>query len=271
MTFKTLVSRLRDCGFSAPEHEAAELVRVIGKKDRAWCLINRDEPLPTDIEAALSQRESGIPLQYILGEAWFYGYSFAVSSNCLIPQPDTEHLVARALYYIKDGNRVVDLCTGSGCIALSILKETSNVTAVAVDISADALDIARKNAERHGVSDRIEFIEADLLRCDMASFISDADIILSNPPYINTDVIPTLSKEVQNEPTIALDGGADGMDFYRHFINVIPPLMKPSAKLLFEIGYDQGEKISALCADKGLKCQLHKDFGGNFRVAEISL
>ena len=271
MTFKSLVSRLRDCGSSAPEHEAAELIRVICGKDRAWCLLNHDTPLSDNIEPALAQRESGIPLQYILGEAWFYGYQFAVSSNCLIPQPDTEHLVALALTYIKEGNRAVDLCTGSGCIAISILKETLNVTAVAVDISADALDIARKNAERHGVSDRIEFIEADLMKCDMASFISDTDIILSNPPYINTDVIPTLSKEVQNEPAIALDGGADGMDFYRHFINVIPPLMKRDAKILFEIGYDQGEKISALCADKGLKCRLHRDFGGNFRVAEISL
>lgn len=271
MTYHTLVSRLRNCGSAAPDHEASELVRLIDKKDKTWCLLNSSVPLSDDIEAALAKRESGIPLQYILGEAWFYGYSFAVSSNCLIPQPDTEHLVAHALAYVREGNRIVDLCTGSGCIAISILKETAKVTAVAADISADALDIARKNAERHGVTDRIEFIETDLLHCPMAPLLSDADIILSNPPYINTDVIPTLSIEVQNEPAIALDGGSDGMDFYRHFINVIPPVMKPTAKIFFEIGYDQGEKISALCADKGLKCRLHKDFGGNFRVAEISL
>lgn len=271
MTYKTLISGLSDCGSSAPEHEAAELISAIAKKDRAWCLLNPDAPLPPEIDTALAQREAGVPLQYILGEAWFYGYNFAVSSNCLIPQPDTEHLVALALTYIIEGNRIVDLCTGSGCIAISILKETDNVTAVAADISADALDIARKNAERHGVADRIEFIEADLLRCGMASVIGNADIILSNPPYINTDVIPTLSDEVRHEPAIALDGGRDGMDFYRHFLSVIPPVMKPTAKILFEFGYDQGEKITALCAASGLKCRLHKDFGGNFRVAEIHL
>ncbi len=233
--------------------------------------MNPDVPLPPEIESSLIKREAGIPLQYILGEAWFYGYNLAVSSNCLIPQPDTEHLVALALTHIIEGNRVVDLCTGSGCIAISILKETAGVTAVAADISSAALDIAQKNADRHSVADRIKFIETDLMHCDMAPIVGDADIILSNPPYINTDVIPTLSAEVRHEPAIALDGGADGMDFYRHFINTIPPVMKDTAKILFEIGYDQGEKISGLCADSGLKCKLHKDFGGNFRVAEISL
>lgn len=271
MTFKNLVARLRDCDAAAPEHEAAELVRVIDKKDKAWCLLNPDAPLSDAVDAALGERESGIPLQYVLGEAWFYGYQFAVSPHCLIPQPDTEHLVALALTYIMEGNRILDLCTGSGCIAVSILMEAPSVTASAVDVSPDALDIAKENARRHGVADRVKFIEADLLEWDMSRLISEADIILSNPPYINTDVIPTLSKEVQNEPAIALDGGADGMDFYRHFINAIPPFMKPDAKLLLEIGYDQGERVSSLCADKGLKCRLHKDFGGNFRVAEISL
>ena len=267
MNYIDLRKRLIACGSSDPGAEAAALSGM----PRAWCLCNQTAPLPESAEARLLRRESGEPLQYILGEAWFYGYPFKVSPACLIPQPDTEIAVDLALRRISDGMRILDLCTGSGCIAISILKENASLTADALDISADALEIAQENARLLGVGEHIRFHRADVFRdpiCD--ALAAAADLIISNPPYINTAVIPTLSEEVRREPHIALDGGADGMDFYRHFIRHLAPRMKPHARMILEIGYDQGERMEALCREAGLACTLHRDFGGNIRVAEIA-
>ncbi|MBQ2766258.1 MAG: peptide chain release factor N(5)-glutamine methyltransferase [Clostridia bacterium] len=270
MTYLELLKRLTDIGADAPSHESAEMIRVLCGKPREWCLANRTADLPQAVDSALEMRAQGIPIQYVLGEAWFYGNRFIVSPDCLIPQPDTEHCVSFALLHLKNGDRVLDLCTGSGCIAISILKENTSVCGTAVDISAPALEIARRNALENGVADRLTFLKSDVLSDDISNLIASADVIVSNPPYINTNVIPTLSKEVQCEPSLALDGGADGMDFYRHFIKNLTKHMKPSAVMILEIGYDQSDRILALCQIEGLVCRLHRDFGGNIRVAEIS-
>ncbi len=270
MTYLSLVKCLTDLGVSSPSHEAAELVRVLAGKTREWCLLHRDDELPDSIDKAVADRRQGVPLQYILGEVYFYGHRFVVSPDCLIPQPDTEHLVMLALKHIGNGTRILDLCTGSGCIAISILKENARLTATAVDISPKALQIAKQNADLHRVSDRLNFIESDVLTSDFVELIRSADLIVSNPPYINTDVIPTLSGEVQHEPHIALDGGSDGMIFYRHFILNLAQFMKPEAMMLLEIGYDQSDRIAELCKSQALACTFHKDFGGNIRVAQIS-
>ncbi len=269
MTYLDLIKHLSDIGAASPSYEAVELVRVLCDKPREWCMQNRDTELPPAIDTALKKRADGIPLQYILGEAWFWGNRFAVSPDCLIPQPDTEHCVSLALENLAPGGRLLDICTGSGCIAISILKETASATAVAIDISEPALAIARQNAAEHGVADRLTLIHADALADDISEHVRNADVIVSNPPYINSDVIDTLSREVQNEPRIALDGGDDGMIFYRHFINDLAPLLKPTAVMILELGYDQSERISELCENSGLSCELHRDFGGNIRVAVI--
>ncbi len=269
MTYLHLVKRLTDIGSDAPSHEAAEIVRVILGKSREWCLTNRDADLPQAIDDALAKRESGIPLQYILGEVWFYGNRFAVSPYCLIPQPDTEHCVSIALSNLNTGARLLDLCTGSGCIAISILKENTSAHGVAVDISAAALEIAMQNSLDNATADRLSLVRADVFSDDIIPLVRNADVIISNPPYINTDVIDTLSSEVQHEPRIALDGGADGMIFYRHFIKKLTRHMKPSAVMILELGYDQSERITELCHSNNLICHLHRDFGGNIRVAEI--
>ncbi len=269
MTYFHLQKQLTAIGVDSPSAEAAEIVRSIMEKSREWCLSNRDAELPSEIDFILEKRANGIPLQYILGEAWFYGNRFTVSPDCLIPQPDTEHCVSLALDSLPIGGYLLDLCTGSGCIAISILKEKSSVRATAVDISPAALEIAKKNAILNGVSENLDFIEANVLTDDLSSLIKEADVIVSNPPYINSDVIATLSKEVQHEPRIALDGGDDGMLFYRHFIENLTKQMKPSAVMILEIGYDQSERISELCNKSGLDCRLHRDFGGNIRVAQI--
>ena len=148
-------------------------------------------------------------------------------------------------------------------------SENISATATAIDISEPALAIAKQNSAEHGVCARLALIKANVLVDDISEYVRSADVIVSNPPYINSDVIDTLSAEVLNEPRIALDGGDDGMIFYRHFINSLAPLMKPSAVMILEIGYDQSERISALCDDAGLSCTLHRDFGGNIRVAII--
>ncbi|MBQ8552512.1 MAG: peptide chain release factor N(5)-glutamine methyltransferase [Clostridia bacterium] len=270
MTYLSLVKCLTEFGAAAPTHEAAELVRVLTGKPREWCIMHRDEALPSSIDTAVIKRMNGIPLQYILGEAWFYGHRFIVSPDCLIPQPDTEHLVMLTLERIGSNANILDLCTGSGCIAVSVLKENTSASATAVDISDKALSLAKRNAKLHEVYDRIIFIEADILTADTGEIIKNADVIVSNPPYISTSVIATLSAEVRCEPSIALDGGADGMIFYRRFINDLTKHMKQDAVMLLEIGYDQSEQIAELCRLQRLNCRFHKDFGGNIRVAEIT-
>ena len=269
MTYLDLIKHLTDIGASSPTYEASEMIRVLMKKPHEWCMQNRGTELPPIIGSAFQKRADGIPLQYILGEAWFWGNRFTVSPDCLIPQPDTEHCVSLALKYLAPGGKLIDICTGSGCIAISILKENTSATAVAIDISKPALRVAAQNAADHGVTDRLTLMQADVLTDDITEYVRTADVIVSNPPYINSDIIDTLSDEVRHEPRIALDGGDDGMVFYRHFINNLAPILKPSAVMILEIGYDQSERISKLCEEAGLFCTLHRDFGGNIRVAVI--
>lgn len=272
MTYTDLISHLTELGASSPESEAAELTRVFSGKSREWCILNRTAELPNSslIENALDKRRQGTPLQYIIGEAWFFGNRFLVTPDCLIPQPDTEHLVDLALKHAKGQCTVLDLCTGSGCVAISILKENPQACAVAVDISVPALEVAEKNASLHSCTDRIRLRQLDVFGDSTADLIRSADVIVSNPPYINSDVIPTLSSEVRCEPTLALDGGSDGLRFYRHFILTLTNHMKDGAVMLLEIGYDQSEPITNLCRSAGLTLKLHRDFGGNLRVAEIT-
>lgn len=271
MNYIELLERLRLLDAYAPEHEAAEFIRVISGKSREWCVLNRTAELPNGgkLESALKKRSEGIPLQYILGEAWFYGRQFNVSQDCLIPQPDTEHTVGLALKCLPKSGTLLDLCTGSGCIAISVLAERPDIHATAVDISEPALAIARSNSKLHEVSEQLTLIEADVLANDISSLIADADVITANPPYIKTEVISTLSAEVQHEPHIALDGGVDGLDFYRHFICTLSKHMKNDTVMILEIGYDQHEKIKELCEGANLCCNFHRDFGNNIRVTEI--
>ncbi len=271
MNYFELLERLHLLGASAPEHEAAEFIRVISGKSREWCILNKTSELPNEIEleSALSKRSLGLPLQYILGEAWFYGRRFNVSEDCLIPQPDTEHAVELAVKRLPKDGTLLDLCTGSGCIAISVLAERPDAHATAVDISVPALAIAKSNSELHGVAKRLTLLEADVLERDISELVSAAHVITANPPYIRTEVISTLPTEVRHEPHLALDGGTDGLDFYRYFIGTLSKYMRADTVMILEIGYDQHEEIKALCDGENLCCIFHKDFGNNIRIAEI--
>jgi len=196
-------------------------------------------------------RRAGIPYQYITKESEFMGLSFAVNEAVLIPRPETEHLVEIGLQHLKNLSqtrpehaalRVLDLCTGSGCVAIAIAKINPDCTIVASDLSTEALALARENALHNGVEDRISFVQSDLFENINASF----DLILSNPPYIPSEDLPGLQEEVRKEPSLALDGGSDGLDFYRIIASHAEELLSEGGLLALECGIGQAEDIKKM-------------------------
>ena len=267
-------------------------------------------PVSDDLRNAflkgIERRAAREPLAYIVGEQSFMGLPFIVSEDVLIPEQDTENLVEEALRLIDDGSRILDLCTGSGCILLSLLHYTNGCIGVGTDLSEKALEIARRNASAHGLSDQTVWLQGDLFdaldplnkkdnddkdnkreesRDDQAekstepeksesgfpgmSYTSGYDMIISNPPYIPTSVIDTLQPEVRcAQPRMALDGGGDGLDFYRRIIREAPVHLVVGGRLLLEIGYDQAEAVSDLLREAGYYgIEILKDYGGNDRIA----
>ena len=224
-----------------------------------------DEEQLANARKRLSAHE---PLAYILGETVFYDETYKVTPAVLIPRPDTERVVEWVLKALPTGGRFLDICTGSGCIAISALCHSENTTAVAVDVSLDALGVAQVNAILNDVSARLTFLQTDILKGFPLE--EDFDVIVSNPPYVNTDVVATLEEECRHEPYIAFDGGADGGTFYRAMLESCPAHLKKGGKIIFEIGYDQRELMNTLCKEKDFSLQIYKDYGKNDRVAVIT-
>lgn len=210
---------------------------------------------------AIERLENGETFAYVLGEWYFYDETYKVTPDCLIPRPETEHLVEWLIGNLPQNGVFADFCTGSGCIAISTLAHRKDLTALAVDISDKALDIARDNAVLNGVSERISFVQADILNDEFLGG-RKFDVIVSNPPYIRSDVIDTLSVQVKNEPRIALDGGDDGLDFYRVLFSKYTDNVKQNGAVICEIGYDQGQALNDLFG-----CRIMKDYSGNDRIA----
>ena len=222
-------------------------------------------------EALAKRRNTREPLEYILGKAWFFGLQFDVTDDCLIPQADTEIVCERLISSLKSGSRFADICTGSGCIALAALANSEDTTAVGYDISEGALAVARENAKKFDLAHRFSARQADVFSPDFLSGEEPFDCIVSNPPYIETGGIDTLSPEVRKEPRIALDGGADGLKFYRRLLEACPPHIKKGGSLLLEIGYDQRDALQRLCDERDFRCEFYRDFGGNDRVCAVFL
>lgn len=210
----------------------------------------------------LSRRQKRVPLQHITGEQEFMGLTFRVNEHVLVPRQDTEVLVETVLEKACPGMEILDMCTGSGCILISLLKLGKELSGAGVDVSEKALVMARENAKRQGVD--AEFLHSDLFTDVRGQY----DIIVSNPPYIRTEVIRGLQEEVRlYDPMLALDGKEDGLHFYRRIIEESPKYLKEKGSLYFEIGHDQGQEVSALMKEAGFTgVTVKKDLAGLDRV-----
>ena len=253
------------------KNEAAILLQAFaGIRPEALPLCKDEVFLSDALENAVNMRCTHYPLQYLIGEWQFCTETYTVTPDCLIPRSDTEILVEMASTLLPQGGRFLDLCTGSGCIAISLLSARLDSTGIGVDLYDNTLSLAKHNAKQNGVSERISFVKADVLSSDFMKDLDHFDLIVSNPPYISTQTVDTLSPEVLFEPRAALDGGTDGLDFYRVLIREYPRYLSRDGKMILEIGYDQGEAVSNLALDAKMRCSIKKDLGGNDRMAILS-
>lgn len=214
----------------------------------------------------IARRCAREPLAYIVGSTDFMGLRFEVNPEVLIPEQDTENLVEEILKEGRDGERILDLCTGSGCILLSLLHYSNTSTGVGTDLSPKALDLSRRNADSLKLSERVQWRQGDLF--EAVDPDEKFDLITANPPYIASEVIPGLAEEVRcHEPRLALDGGTDGLAFYRRIIPEAVPHLVMGGLLCLEIGFDQGEDVSGMMRDAGYyDVSVIKDYGGNDRI-----
>ena len=259
---------LTDAGVPDAALDAWYLLQMVCRIERSYYYVHGEEDITQDAqkeyEIAVQNRAEHIPLQYIIGEQEFMGLRFKVNSNVLIPRQDTETLVEQVLKIVKPGMKVLDLCTGSGCVLISVLKNAPELTGVGSDISKTALLVAKENAKMHEV-------DADWIRSDLFDNITETfDVIMANPPYIPTGEILSLMPEVRDfEPENALDGGADGLDFYRKIAGQVKDYLNPGGYVYMEIGYDQGEAVSELMRNAGFtEVEVIKDLARNDRVVK---
>lgn len=248
--------------------DAWYLLQMACKIDRNFYYLHEEEELTaeqqSEYEITVHKRAEHVPLQYIIGEQEFMGLKFKVNSNVLIPRQDTETLVEEALRVAKPGMKVLDLCTGSGCIIISLAKNVADILCMGSDISKQALLVAKENAKANEVE--VEWQRSDLFENISGRF----DLIVSNPPYIPTGEISGLMPEVRDfEPVDALDGKEDGLYFYRIIIEKSPEFLNPEGYLYLEIGYDQGEAVSSMMRRCGYtQVEVIKDLAGNDRVVK---
>lgn len=264
MKYDEIAKILADAGVQNARFEAAILIEELCG-ERVCESREYDDVL---FEAALEKRASGYPLQYIIGKWWFARSEFEVDENCLIPRPDTECVVEEAVKLLPQNASFVDLCTGSGCIAVSIADLRPDTRGVAVDLYPKTLDIAKRNARRNNVADRLDFVLGDVLSGEVLGE-EKFSAIISNPPYIRRGEIDSLSREVSYEPRAALDGGEDGLVFYRAIVGKYQKNLDTGGRFILEIGYDQAEDIRAIAEENGFSCNVKKDLGGNYRVAVL--
>ena len=260
---------LTEAGVPEAEQNARILLEYVCGTDRQAMLLAPERVLSSAEEEqyrqVIERRTQRIPLQHITGTQFFMGLEFAVDSRVLVPRPDTEILVEEVLKDGAAGARILDLCTGSGCILLSILKYSNSAVGIGADLSADALQVARGNAQKLQIA--ADFYEGDLFAA-LPQAAAGFDIIVSNPPYIESAEIATLMPEVrEHDPRMALDGGADGLDFYRRIADGAPEYFAAEGRLYLEIGSTQAPAVEALLRQRGFDdVRTVKDYAGLDRV-----
>ena len=262
---------LKNNNITEPNIKARLIMQYVLNKPREYLLVYDKETLMLRQEVnyfkAIKKLCQGIPIQHITHRQEFMKMTFYVDENVLIPRQDTETLVEEVIKISKKigAKKILDLCTGSGAIAVSLAKYIEKSQITAVDISKKALNVAKMNAKNNEVENKITFVESDLFNNIKKE---KYDIIVSNPPYIKKEVLKSLDKEVQKEPKLALDGGYDGLDFYRKIINKAEEYLKFNGYLCFEIGYDQKEDVEDLLKneEKYTNIQCIKDLCDNDRV-----
>ena len=274
------INRLEEAMIAGAKRDAENLLLFLMNEDRKFLFLHRNDGTDEDHADAyfdlIDRRAAGEPLQYIVGSQEFMGLPFEVNESVLIPRQDTESLVELALEKAKEKKRslsILDMCCGSGAIAVSMAHFLPKAKVTACDISEAALKVAKKNANKNGVGGRVEFRQSDLFqikkRKKVVQMKDSFDMILSNPPYIPTDVIGTLQREIrEHEPMTALDGGDDGLDFYRRIASEAAANLKKDGLLLLEIGSDQARAVTELleAAECYEEIGVHKDLAGLDRI-----
>ena len=270
---------LKENGLEEAGLDAWLLLEFKTGKNRAYYFAHGDEPVSDETAAEylelIGRRAGHIPVQQLTHQAFFMGYEFYVNENVLIPRQDTETLVEEGLKCLEDVEKpeILDMCTGSGCILISLLLERQDARGAGVDVSPEALEVAKENASLLKVENRADFLESDLFSapyfCEKGGKEGGKyDILISNPPYIATEEIETLMEEVRlHDPRKALDGMEDGLYFYRKITEEAGEYLKPGGWLLYEIGCTQGEAVSEMLRNAGFeKVQVVKDLPGLDRV-----
>ncbi len=268
-TLQRATMMLTAAGIDSPKQDALVLLAHVMEVEQSAVLARLNEPLPPSavygMDQVIAVRSLRQPVSHIIGKRGFWNHEFMVSSDVLDPRPDTETLVGAALEQPFDA--VLDMGTGSGAIIISLLAERPQAMGVATDVSAAALDIARRNAGRIGVADRVQFKESDWFSALSGRF----DLIVSNPPYISESEMQDLAPEVRDwEPKLALTPGGDGLGAYRKIAARLHEFLAPNGRALFEIGYTQAEDVCAIFRAAGFtKAEVIKDLSGHDRVVEI--
>lgn len=284
MTYRELITKsamkLKEAQVPDYNLDAGLLFSECFNKDKGWLLAHDTEEIPDDeiglhniekYESWIDERAKRIPLQHILGHQMFMGLDFKVNEHVLIPRADTEILVEEILKHLHDGMCLLDMCTGSGCILTSLLMYSNNCQGMGVDISEEALAVARENSDmilKNRVNIEYSYVNSDLFKNIPYTYYNKFDIIVSNPPYIRSNVIQELEAEVKDhDPMLALDGGDDGLNFYRRIIEDGFVYLCTGGVMGFEIGYDQAEDVSSLFSEFGYTdIEVFKDYAGLDRV-----
>ena len=259
----------------SPSLETQMMIAKVIEKDRLYIMLNLEEDIDESkveiIKTMIDKRKNSYPLQYILGEREFWGMDFKVSEGVLIPRQDTEILVEETLKKLKDNKhksnlKGFEIGVGSGIISITLLKEIETLTMIGVDINDKAIELTKANALKHEVNDRLCILKSNLF--EKINKENQFDFIISNPPYIETKVIDSLQEDIkQHEPKLALDGGEDGLDFYRAIIEQSKSYISPEGFIAFEIGYNQAEAVKKIFVENGYpNVTIAKDLAGFDRV-----